>query len=137
MPLKMFRCLNPTCCTLKDQGIFHAEYPKCPRCQTDAADPKFGRLIVRLTLVHFDPPTHVPGIGKNYRACDPTVDIQAAQGGNGMPNPFHAGTGTPAAVTCPACKESAEFKAALATEEEDAPQAAKAAMDRLQAISGS
>ncbi len=131
---KYYRCHNPTCAP-KDQGKFRSTAPVCPQCRISADDPKFGRLIVRLVFVHFDPPTHVPGIGQNVRACDPTKPIQAPDGPNGLPNPWHAGTGVPAAVTCQACQETPEYKAALAAEDdEDGPDLAKAAFERIQTV---
>jgi len=50
-----------------------------------------------------------PGYGMGYRACDPTKSIQVTEGPGGVPNPWHAGTGTLDAVTCPECMETEEF----------------------------
>lgn len=107
--------------------------PTCPQCGLTADDPKFGHKIIRLVIVHFDPPTDFPGIGQQHRACDPNKPIQAPDGPGGVPNPWHAGTGDPKVVNCPACMQTESYKAVLATaEDEDAPNSTAAAMGRIE-----
>lgn len=121
--LKYYKCHRPTC-QKKDQGRFWqaaspSDPPKCPQCGLTTADPKFGEKIQRLVITHFDPPTEFPGLGWNHRACDKEKSICAEEGPNGVPNPWHAGTGIVGVVTCPACKETPEYKAALGVVEDD------------------
>lgn len=125
MALKLFRCDRPTC-KVQDKGHFRAELPKCPRCGLEANDPKFGSKIIRLTMIHYDPPTEFPGIGKGFRACSPTKMIQVTDGPGGAPkNPFDAGTGDVNQVSCPECKLTDEYKAGLAAlNDDDGPCAA-------------
>jgi len=128
--VKSFRCTNPKC-QAKSEGKFLSEKPTCPQCKIGAEHERFGNLIVRLVEVHFDPPSEVPGFGLGVRACDRSKPIQAEMGGNGMPNPFHAGTGVLRAVTCEKCKKSAAFLNAMMSEEDDARGVAEAAFSRL------
>ena len=80
--LKYFRCHNPACAK-RDQGKFSSEQPVCPQCGISAADEKLGRVIQRMALVHFDPPTGIPAIGENLRACDRAKIIQVQEMPNG------------------------------------------------------
>lgn len=106
MPKKMFRCYA---CT-NDNGLpgrdFVAENPVCPACGLDGTtNPRFKPLFAELAVVHFDPPTAVPGVGTNRPACDPKKKI----GGPGVDR----ATGEPLAVTCPACKGSKTWQDAM------------------------
>ena len=116
--LKLFRCTRVSC-VKKDQGRFQSEGWACPQCGLPMKDPKLGDKIMRLTMVHFDPPSEWPGMGLHYRACDPSIGIQVAPAQNGMPNPWHAGTGDPRQVSCPKCKDTEAYKKALATAEDE------------------
>ncbi len=136
--LKFYQCHNPRC-QAKDKGKFLSNRPPqkaiCPQCGIQEADPKFGKVIQRLVLVHFDPPTDIPSIGQSIRACQREKIIQAEELPNGTPNPWHAGTGCFEAVTCPACKETIEYKAAQASaEDEEGPNLMAAAFERLQPL---
>jgi hypothetical protein len=123
---KLFRCNNPKCQAV-NKGKFQSEKPECPQCKIGADHPKFGSLILRLVMVHYDPPSEMPGISQWVRACDKSKSI-AVQDGGGVPNPWHAGTGLIQAVTCPECMATAEFKASLAQcEDEDFVEKAAAA----------
>lgn len=115
--MKQYRCLRPKCQN-RNKGLFKAEQPTCPQCNLQANDPKFGHMICRLVVVHFDPPTDFPGMGQGYRACDHAKTIQADPGTGGVPNPWHAGTGAINAVTCSECKETTEYKTAAALQDE-------------------
>lgn len=119
MAIKMFRCANPKC-RKANKGTFFAEIPKCPQCGIEANDPKYGRLIGRCALVHFDPPSPVPGIGLNVRACDPAKVITVASTNERKPS-WHAGTGNPKGVTCPQCKETRAYQAAIAGLDDELP----------------
>jgi hypothetical protein len=118
--IKHFRCLRTTCQKL-DMGRFFSAAPRCPQCGLEGNDPD-GKNIVLLVMVHYDPPRaanddvfidmsgKIMGTGKGHRACEPRRSIQAAEDANGVPVPWHAGTGIKAQVTCPACKQTEEFK---------------------------
>ena len=136
---KLFRCMNPKCQALNlAMGRFWAEASEtnpavCPQCKiVGKANTKFGHLIVRLTIVHFDPPSEIPGIGLNVRACDQDKIIQVSEGGNGIPNHYHVGSGSVRAVNCPACQASEAYQQVLRIEQdEDAPSQAEAAFERI------
>lgn len=136
MALKLFRCTRPTC-TKKEMGRFQSETWECPQCGLSMKDPKLGHKIIRLTVIHFDPPSEWPGTGLNVRACDHAQPIQASQGQNGIPNPWNAGTANPKHVTCEACKLTKEYKDSLLAQDDDEnPKVAAAtiaSMNRLEA----
>ena len=130
--LKLFRCKAKKC-QAKDKGMFWSKkmWPTCPQCHLDSADPKLGQIVQRLVIVHFDPPTEHEGIGHSHRACDAGIAIQAPDTQRG-PNPWHAGSGDPRQVNCPACRQSSAFKQALAaSEEEEEMTASDAAWNRI------
>lgn len=116
--LKLFRCTRPSC-TTKDMGRFQSLGWECPQCGLSIKDPKLGHKIIRLTVIHFDPPSEWPGVGLNVRACNKAMPIQAPEGPNGVPNPWHAGTGDPRQVSCPDCLLTDEYKKALLTSEDE------------------
>lgn len=130
---KLFRCHRPKCQPL-DMGKFFSANPTCPQCGLSPADPKFGDKIQRLVMVHFDPPTEFPGRGEQVRACEPSKGIQC-EGGT-IPNPWHAGTGSITAVTCPICRKMPIFRYAVElAENEDESNSLAGAFARLQAAS--
>ena len=142
MAIKLFRCLKPKC-QAREQGRFWGEEWKCPQCGLTDKDPRLGQYLVRLCIIHFDPPTDIPGVGLNVRACDKGKPIQAIQWENGTPSPWNGGTGSPSAVTCDKCMNTPEYiraKKAIDDEEpvgvsEDGirlPSATVAAFDRFQ-----
>lgn len=133
--MKKFRCGSPKC-QQTDGGIFNSEQGICPQCGLNEKCPKFGRMIHRLVMIHYDPPTEFPGVGHNHRACDPTKAIQAQEWQGGIPNPWNIGTGDVMSVTCDACKQTPEYKAGLEiAESEDGPSNnTAAAMNRLQSV---
>lgn len=110
--LKPYRCHNPKCADDphgKQRHDFAAEFPVCPKCKWDGRKPGFSNGVIALACIHFDPPNQVQAYNPNVthaslkcRACDPAKPIA---GGHG--------TGNPTAVTCPACKETPAFKAAI------------------------
>jgi hypothetical protein len=145
MAAKLFRCTNGNCVDAQGAPCLFAHVetpdnldPTCPKCGTKANDPKHGRIIVRMTAIHFDAPSHVATHGVGFRACDPTKRIQVGGGiipGLEAPNPFHGGTGDPDAVNCPECRQTEAWKTAFASahaEKDDDGQALKAALGRLQ-----
>ena len=130
--MKLFRCERPSCLT-KDRGQFWSCQPICPQCKLEANDPKFGSKIIRLQIVHFDPPTDFPGVGQNYRACDHAIGVHAATGPGGVPNPYHGATGDPRFVNCPKCLATDDCKTAMiGVGDEDGP--ANAALQRIETL---
>lgn len=102
----LYRCHNPEC----DEDpmsrlMFDFECdgsPVCPKCGADPKNAHQRSLITKLEYVHFhveDKNGPVIGRGAKYRiAC--------------QPDKKHLGmaTGEPSGVSCPACKETAEYK---------------------------
>ena len=86
----------------------------CPQCGiVGKQGTKFGHLIQRLSIVHFDPPTDIPGVGWNVRACDRTKGVQAFEGQDGIPNAHNVGSGYVVAVNCLECMKTEEYKKAV------------------------
>jgi rubredoxin len=111
--MKLFKCMNDECLR-QDQGRFYRDTWVCPRCGISMEDPKFGRLILRMVLIHYDPPTKYRGIHHGYRACDHAMPICVSlRLEDGSPNPYQAGTAVPSAVTCPECMKSEEYLTAM------------------------
>lgn len=110
---RLFRCMN---CRDPNTGLSGREFeapagrPVCPHCGVGEHHATAG-LVVPLAVIHFDPPSGAPGKGKNYTACDPRQLIGVF--GVTPTAAFHA-TGVTSAVTCPACKETKEFRDAHA-----------------------
>lgn len=85
------------------KGEFESPTLACAKCGLDPAkNPRDAEWLVKLEVIHFDPPTNVAGRGKNHAACDPKLTL----GGN------RRFTGEPVAVTCAKCKASDVYKAA-------------------------
>ncbi len=146
MAALLFRCTNSHCTDeagkpqeFEFTPTLQALDPQCPKCKTVANDPKYGGVIVRLVKTHFDPPSHIGGMGKGFRACDETKPIQVGGDivtGLEAPNPFHNGTGVLGAVNCPQCKASEAYQAALlATYGDEPPRSElKASLERLEPL---
>lgn len=84
------------------KGEFVAAKPACEKCGLDPEkDARHAAFFLDLVTIHFDPPTHVPGLGNGHAACNPTLRT----GSNG-----DAWTGEKQVVNCEACKASDEFK---------------------------
>ena len=118
--LKYYKCHRPSC-QRKEKGNFWSEIPTCPQCQLSAKDEKFGHLLQRLVIVHFDPPTDFLGLGHHVRACKTETAIQAPDGGGGIPNPWHAGTGVATHVNCQACRQTEAWQRAMEIIDHDEP----------------
>lgn len=89
-------------CTLC-KGEFVADKPTCAKCGLDpSVNRRHAEMFLELRTIHFDAPTHVPGIGVNYAACDPKLKVGANQ---------DAFTGEKAHVNCEKCKASEAFAA--------------------------
>lgn len=100
---RFYRCYNPNCTEhpAKMPGYdFTADVPVCPKCKVDARQPRFSHLIVPLVIIHFDPPSQVPGYGVGELACD------------GKPSAGRMATGDPEVVNCPACRQTDVWKEA-------------------------
>jgi hypothetical protein len=99
--VKLWKCWN---CT-DDRGNpgkdFAGTEPVCPGCGLDARTPDGKDAVVARATIHLDPPHPVrrnKGTGK--RACD------------GKPVGTGMASGVPDAVTCPACRATAAYRAA-------------------------
>ena len=142
MTMKMFRCMNRKCQGVKHPdlgpGGFMAETPLCPQCKIEANHPRFGLLIQRLVMIHYNPDSEVPGFGLGHRACDPSKEITAQLDGNGIPAPWHAGTGNPFVVNCPECKKTTAHMATVArlSDEDSVRDVFQSASDRLPVFPG-
>jgi hypothetical protein len=95
--MRFWRCYNPNC---SDRGgipghDFTADVPVCDKCNVDGRNPRFASLISPVVVIHFDPPSAVPGYGEGHLACNPTQGIRG-----------HMATGDPDAVNCPACRKT-------------------------------
>ncbi len=102
VPVKAYRCYNPKCADKPDipGHDFLAAAAACDRCGIKAADPRFGRFLTELVLIHYEPPSGVvDGIGADHVACLP----ERPAGGLRR-------TGAPSAVTCPACRGTDAWK---------------------------
>lgn len=92
--------------------------PVCPKCGLDGGDPAGRDWIAPLVVTHFEPP-HPAGVrGKGAGAVACTGKPRAGK---------VQVTAHPQVVSCPACRATAAFKAALARiaggEEFDLPDA--------------
>lgn len=106
--LRPYRCQNGRC-SADPHGRaiydFWAAEPVCPKCGCDGRRPRTAHVVIPLVVLHFVPPLEkVEGMGTGYLACDPSVRVGA---GNTR------ATGDPTVVTCPGCKQTDAFKAAL------------------------
>lgn len=100
---KLHRCTNPKCGDKPGQvghdfAAIPGQSPMCDKCGIAASDPRFGRLIVKLEIIHFEPRSGVVDeIGADYIACAPqTVGLAKL--------PTVRRSGAVQAVTCPMCK---------------------------------
>lgn len=101
---RLYRCYNPPCAD--SDGIpghdFVGIEPVCDRCGADQRDPRLGRFVINLKVIHWDPPQPKhPSVGQGIRACDGQL-ISAGMA-----------SGDPLAVNCPACRQIEQFRAAL------------------------
>jgi len=93
--MRLYRCNN---CGRE----FEAERAECVACKIDvSANSRFKGIVTPLVTIHFDPPTHVAGVGKNHLACDPKQSVQGK----------HA-TGVPSVVNCQPCRATKEWQEA-------------------------
>lgn len=80
---------------------FTADKPVCPACGADpATDPRDAGAVVRLEVLHFDPPSGRPHRGRGHAACNPALKV----GAGGV-----LATGEPSVVNCPACRAAAAW----------------------------
>lgn len=90
-----FRC---TVC----KGEFVADKPKCDKCGLDpATNKRHAELFHELCVIHYDAPTHAPGIGVGYAACKPSLRVGATK---------DSFTCVKDVVNCEACKSSESFR---------------------------
>lgn len=109
--MKPYRCQNKRCSTDPHGRLiydFWCEPPgKCPKCGLVEGDPRSRGLVIALVVVHFNPPhPAIDDLGTGFVACSPDVRV-----GTGNVR----ATGDPTVVTCPDCKKTPEFIAALDT----------------------
>jgi len=103
----LYRCLNPKCADDPSGKLGHdftADVPVCDKCGVDGRDPRFARVVHRLVVLHYDPPSPVEGIGLGHRACDPSKTSRASSDGMQM------ATGDPESVNCAKCRETGVWK---------------------------
>lgn len=101
-----YRCQNPLCAGKPDFWVDAGKDPACPGCEISITDERFKSLITPVAILHFDPPSHVPGFGRGYWACNPAKAVVVNVGRD-------RATGDPLVVTCPACKETAAYASAM------------------------
>jgi hypothetical protein len=120
------KCYRPTCQQSPSRGEWFTEndLDGCPQCGLTRKHEKYGFAIQRLVIIHFDPPSEMPEVGMNYRACDHTKGVQAPDHAHGdRPNPYHIATGNANVVNCPKCKLTEEFRIAMEVlQDDDAPR---------------
>ena len=93
----LYRCMN--CDNPKGLPGKDFEGPKeqCPDC--GALPPS----VIERATIHFDPPSGIRDRGSNDAACNPGLRIHSGNQNMMM-------SGHPAAVTCPACKQTRLWK---------------------------
>lgn len=85
------------------RGEFVAQRPSCAKCGLDPSqDKRHAALFQEMTTIHYDPPSHVPGMGLGHAACNQKLKT----GSNG-----DAWTGEKPVVNCEQCKASDLFLA--------------------------
>lgn len=106
----LHRCYNEKCADKPGRPGHDFEDPagKCDRCGVDPTDARHGGQVVKLTIVHLELPSDTsPRIGSGKLACgfvSPKVQRRTSEA---------------AAVSCPACKASAEFATVKAAQSDD------------------
>jgi hypothetical protein len=110
--IRPYRCYN--CGVYPDTYDFYAEdvgkMVACPKCKITVGE--FKDHLTPLVLIHFDPPHPVVAVGRGTRrrACAPavpTTNVEATEGEK------HGATGVAMHVTCPNCRKSVEYAAAI------------------------
>ena len=92
----MYRCQAPQCADRLGRLLFdfESEVPVCPQCGTNGRIPRFANIIIKLETLHFEPMSHIEGIGIGEVACTP-----------GKPRPdLWRATGMASVANCKACK---------------------------------
>lgn len=106
---RLYRCRNPKC-TENPAGTPGYEFwaapgekglVSCPKCNIASTDPRLGRLITPLQIVHYEPPSEVDGIGAGHLACKRGE----------TPLKGSVRSGEPSVVNCPYCKSTDAWKA--------------------------
>ena len=99
-----YRCHNPKCADDPHGRLgFNFEAPSdspvlCPKCGAGKT-PRTANLIVKLAVIHFDPPSEHAGIGQGFCACNPEKLLPSVKA-----------TGVHDAVTCKACRATELFQ---------------------------
>ncbi len=141
MAALLFRCTNQNCeengkpCQFEFTLTMQELHPTCPKCGIKGDHPLFGHKLQQLTRTHFNPPSHVPGVSLDVRACNPAKSIQVGGGAlaNGLPNAFHNGTRVTSAVNCPECRATKAFESAfLAEHGDEPPEMMRQTLDKLE-----
>lgn len=103
----LFRCGNPRCKLDPDgpNGFdFESDRPVCPKCAAKLGDPRTGRFIARMVVVHYEAPDErYEGIGVGHALCDPAL-TNAVLGRR-----KEQGSNAPTAVNCEKCLAHADF----------------------------
>lgn len=102
MSMKPWMCFN---CD-DDKGFagmkFRADKPTCPKCGADGKEAEYAPYIVRCTEIHFDPPHPIlKNKGTRKRLCDGKSIFEGQK--------TNVASGSPPAVTCPACRSHPAF----------------------------
>lgn len=102
-----WRCMNPKCSNPEARPGFdfdgEAKTAKCPKCGIENTHPRFGNLLVKLTTIHYDPPSEVPGYGLGFPLCDPYRKV------GDLWQKKEQASGEPGLANCQTCLEHKDF----------------------------
>ena len=103
-----WRCMNSRCGDPAQRPGFDFEAEgkvvKCPKCGLSSDDVRFGGMLLKLTVIHYDPPHPiVGGAGLGYPLCEPSARVQD------LHRKKEAATGEPGVVNCKKCLAHVDF----------------------------
>lgn len=110
--MPQWRCLNSRCWETQRPGYdFTADAGVCPKCGASANEPQTARFLIRLAIIHYDPPhPTIAGLGMGYALCDKGRHVstlhlaQLKRGGV-----LEQATADANAVNCPQCLAHKDF----------------------------